>query len=238
MERHHRYLVQYMLKNGIKPIKKVLKYCTLVSEGAVQDVNQLKLMILDINREISKQNFKLVLGRCEVTDENIVMWLNTKDDNISKFQISFSALEMEYFNVLLKEIINSQSHKLTYATVLNITSTLSTHLSRDNGQTVFTKWLKGGYFVKIDDYVYLGPRTIFEFTSFLKSHCPEQICNLCLELVFTGTKCGSCERPFHSHCLQKYLNNQTNCPCCKNMWNELRNGNCDQMLLMDNDPVI
>lgn len=147
-------------------------------------MDQLKFAIITINREISKQNFKIAPIICEVTNQELFIWANTKNDNISKLQITFSAIELEYFHVILQEIINSEENRLTFVVVLNITSTLTVPFSRDNGQKALKRWFNGGYFIKKEDFVYLGPRLILEFTSYLKTHRPDQICKLCSELVF------------------------------------------------------
>lgn len=183
-------------------------------------MDQLKLLIITTNREISQQYFKIALGTCEVTNQQLIIWLNTKNDDISKLQITFSAIELEYFHVILQEILNSENNRLTFVVVLNITSTLTASFSRDNGQKALNKWFNGGYFVKKGDFVYLGTRLIMEFTSYLKSHRPDQICKLCSELVFTGRRCGTCDRLLHSYCLEKYLTNLDKCPSCKTQWVE------------------
>lgn len=122
---------------------------------------------------------------CEVSNEEVIVWINTKNDEISTLQVAFSAVELEYFHAILQEILNSDEHRITFIVCLNITSTLTGSLSRSNGQKVLDKWVKVGYYVKKGDFIYLGPRLILEFNVYLKNHCPDSICNLCSELVFT-----------------------------------------------------
>lgn len=143
------------------------------------------MLVNEINREISKQCYKIVFSVCEVSNQNQVALLNTKNDDISKLQISYSTIELEYFNAILQEILNSEEHRITFIVCINITSTLTSQFSRDSGQKVLNKWLKGGYYVKRGDYIHLGPRTILEFTAYLRSSRPDSICNLCSEIVFT-----------------------------------------------------
>lgn len=148
----------------------------------------LKSIVREINKEISKQFYKIVFSMCEVTNQELIVWLNTKNDDISKYQISYSTIELEYFHVILKEILTSEEHRLTFMVCINIASTLTAQFSRDNAQKVLNKWIKGGYYVIRGDYIHLGPRTILEFTAYLKSKCPDSICNLCSEIVFTVHK--------------------------------------------------
>ncbi|KAL1491977.1 hypothetical protein ABEB36_012487 [Hypothenemus hampei] len=217
METNHRYLVQYMLRNGSVTLTKALSYCKNLPEP-VEDFRGLKIMILEINRKIQKNSFKIVLTTCEVTSQEQVVWLNLKNDDISKFQIAYNPLELEYFHAILQEILNSEDHRLLYVTVLNITSTLTAQFSRDSGQKVLTKWFKGGYYIQSGDFVYLGSRLILEFTSYLKAHMPNQICPLCSELAFTGQHCNACGKLLHSHCISNYLKTQKHCPSCNSLW--------------------
>lgn len=146
---------------------------------------QFKTLVAEINRKIGKYSFRLVFDICEVTNEEIIVWINTKSDEISNLQVAFNALELEYFHAILQEILNSDEHRITFIVCLNITSSLTGNLSRSNGQKVLEKWIKVGYYLRNDCHIYLGARLILEFNAYLKSHCPESMCNLCSELVFT-----------------------------------------------------
>ncbi|XP_066257008.1 non-structural maintenance of chromosomes element 1 homolog isoform X2 [Euwallacea similis] len=232
MEDQHRFFVQYMLKRGTVSEEKALNYCRGLPVP-VENEAQLKLLILTINREISQQFFKIVFITCEVTQQRLIVWLNTRNDDISNLQITYSPIELEYFHVILQEILCSDDNKLTSIIVLNITSNLTEEFSRDSGQKILKIWIDGGYFVKKGNFVYLGPRLILEFMSHLKSICPNHICKLCSELVFTGKKCSSCDKLFHACCMHKYLDRQENCPMCKNRWvewpNELTLGSTEEL---------
>ncbi|KAJ8931119.1 hypothetical protein NQ314_016000 [Rhamnusium bicolor] len=221
MQIYHRYFIQYMLKNGVTTVDNAFNFCKHISKEKIENMTHFKTLVIEVNREISKQFYRIVFNTCEVTNQDLIVWLSTKDDDISKHQIAYSALELEYFNAILQQILGSDEHQITFIVCINITSTLTSNYSRDNGQKILNKWLKGGYYIKHGEFIYLGPRTILEFASYLRSHCPDCICNLCSELVFTGTQCSHCYKKLHSYCLAKYLLNQSICPCCKNIWMEL-----------------
>ncbi|CAH1118334.1 unnamed protein product [Phaedon cochleariae] len=218
MEQKHQYFIQYMIKNGISTVENATTFCEYVSKGEIKNMTHLKTLILEINREISQQFYKIVLGNCEVTNNHLVLWLNTKNDKISQLQNIYSALELEYFHSIMQEILNSEEHRITFIVCINITSTLTDFFSRDKGQKVLNKWLKTGYFVRKSAHIYLGPRMILEFTSYLKTHYPDAVCNLCSDIVFVGKQCASCQKTFHSYCINKYLSNQNKCPCCQTIW--------------------
>lgn len=122
---------------------------------------------------------------CEVTKQELLIWSNTKRDDLALLQLTFSPIELQYFHIIMEEILNDENHRLRYPAVLNLTSTLTNQFSRDSGQKVYQSWVASGYFVQLKDYVYLGPRLIVEFTTYLKPKFPEQTCHLCSELVFT-----------------------------------------------------
>nr|CAH7760588.1 unnamed protein product [Callosobruchus chinensis] len=216
----HRYFVQYMLKHGSTTVDNALKFTAKISDGTIQDVDVLRTFVTQINGVISKQSFKIIFTTCEVTEQNIILWLNTKHDNISHLQNVFTPAHLEYFHAILMQIINSQEFRITYPECLNLTCSLKYTLSRDAGQLVFEKWIKGGYYVKQINYIYLGPRLIQEFSAYLKTCCANSLCILCQELVFCGKQCASCGKTLHSHCLTKYFQNVGKCPACHNDWRE------------------
>lgn len=150
---------------------------------------KLGIIINEINRVISNQYFKIIQCKCEVTNENLLVWVNTKNDNLTKLQVNFSERELEYFQAILQEIIISDQRKIMYVVGINISSTLSGNFSRENGQKVLTKWINGGYFVKSNDFIHLGPRLIFEFNSYLRSRRPDCVCYLCSDISFTVRFC-------------------------------------------------
>lgn len=183
---------------------------------------QLKTIIIEINREISNQSFKIVATNCEISNSKVLVWVNTRCDEISRLQLGLLDVEKEYFHVLMLEILSSEEHSILYPRAINISSTLNGSLSRVNGEKAFMKWIREGYFVKVEQFIYFGVRLVQEFTTFLRTNTVNCICGLCSELVFNGKTCSSCEKPFHVVCIDKYLVNQRTCPSCKNQWNARR----------------
>ncbi|KYB26512.1 non-structural maintenance of chromosomes element 1 homolog [Tribolium castaneum] len=217
LSERHRYFIQFMLTNGLVTVDKALKFFGELSPDQNQLVH-LKSLIIEINRAINLQYFKIATSVCEVTGDSVFVWLNTKNDELSKQQIGFSPVELEYFHAIMQEIITSDNHELPYPRCINITSTLVGTLTRENGEKALMKWIRGGYFVKVEQFVYLGARTILEFTTYLRTNTENCTCSLCSELVFRGESCQSCFNTFHTFCIQKYLQNQHRCPSCRTDW--------------------
>lgn len=202
MNFHHRYFIQYMIKNSVSTVDDAIEFCKYVSKGkntnlifyhvnfnfvsdSVSNLTQFRTLVGGINKQISVHSFKLIFDICEVTNQEVIVWINTKNDKISKLQFIFSTVELEYFNAILQEILNDENNGITFIVCLNITSSLTGSLTRTNGQKVLDKWIKIGYFVKRGDYIHLGPRLILEFKVYLKNQHPDSKCNLCSEPVFT-----------------------------------------------------
>ncbi|KAJ3637346.1 hypothetical protein MTP99_000815 [Tenebrio molitor] len=208
-----------MLANGTVTANNALTFFEEISPEQCSSAH-LKSLIVEINREICKHSFKIASTTCEITGKKVFVWLNTKNDDLSRLQVGFSAVELEYFHAIMREIISSDEHYVEYPRCINISSTLTGTLSRANGEKVLIKWIKGGYFVKKDGHVCLGARTILEFTTYLRTNTENCSCNLCSELVFVGESCKSCEKTFHSFCIEKYFQKQQKCPSCKAEWED------------------
>lgn len=71
-----------------------------------------------------------------------------------------------------------------YKTALNIASSLTQRFSLSAGEQSLEAFMKGGYFVKSDEKLYLGVRTIVEYRPFLQVHAVKRTCDLCNELAF------------------------------------------------------
>ncbi|KAK9875374.1 hypothetical protein WA026_007770 [Henosepilachna vigintioctopunctata] len=219
IENIHRYFIQFMLKNGISTIPRATRYCSKVGNETISE-EKLGIIVNQINRVISNQYFKIIFAKCEVTQVEMVIWLSLKNDTLTKLHLNFTERQLEYFQSILHEIINSEQRKLMFVVCINITSSLTGNLSRDNALKVLEKWIEAGYFVKNDEFVHLGPRLIFEFTSYLRSCRPECVCCLCSEISFTGKICDSCDKIFHSFCIERYMRSHSSCPNCKEEWSE------------------
>lgn len=210
----------------------------MISE--VTDQPQLESFLSKINRKISRHHFKIACVTCEVTGEELLVWLNTRNDNISKAQDVFNPAELEYFQIVMGEIIESDDKSLPLNVCLNLaTSLIANLLFKAEAQKTIQKWVKGAYLVNHNGKVYLGARCIHEFASYFRKLGERlNICNLCSEIVFVvrnlrisfvaklsfydfqGNTCGTCSNTFHKVCLNTYLRRKKSCPQCKNSWEE------------------
>lgn len=152
----------------------------------MKDVTTLREFASVVNREITKQDFKIVLNTCEVTGQQQVILINTANDDISKLQNAFSAIQLEFFQKILQEIVQLGEKKLSHIQCLNLSTKLTGKVSQSDAEKLVEKWVRMGYLVIHDNNVYLGSRCVIEFTSFFRNYCNDYIqnCNLCSELLF------------------------------------------------------
>ncbi|KAK4872877.1 hypothetical protein RN001_014906 [Aquatica leii] len=216
----HKYFLQFMLKNSYISIDKALEFCHKHPID-VTDLASLKRFISVINAKITQQDLKLLVLKCEVTNDDALALVNTANDDITKLQNVYSANELEYFQLLLHELVVSENHRLKKMGCFNLT--LIRGLTKDHIEKLLTKWIKNGYLVEKDSYVYLGARCIIEFAPYLSAHCKHfySDCFLCSEAVFVGSTCASCNKIMHKSCLDKYLTKKNQCPECKRDWEDL-----------------
>lgn len=201
----NRHFVQYMLRKGIIPRGKILPVLAkLNADGAqdnknalnlfnnksstvdVTDEESLEAFLARINRKISRHHFKIALVTCEVTGAEYYVWLNTKNDSVTKQQDTFTPAELEYFQILMGEIVNSDEKCLPHNICLNLSGTLVANVMyKAPAQATIKKWVKAGYLVELNGKIYFGPRCIHEFSSYFRGREDGvNICALCSEIVF------------------------------------------------------
>lgn len=86
-----------------------------------------------------------------------------------------------------------------------------------------------GYLAEIEDgNVIFGLRFIHEMDLYLKNTFIEgelHDCDICKQMVFTGSTCTYCKQLFHRHCFAKYIERINKCPSCQTNFNDGDNEN-------------
>lgn len=141
---------------------------------------------------MASHGFRLSCVTCEVSGEDLIIWLNTKNDSLNRLQNTFSPIELEYFQILMREIIISKERCLLYSICASLSTTLTSPLSKTDALDLLTKWNKSGYFVSKNSRLYLGARCIIEFCSYYREHCGDYLntCSLCSEILFKVRICN------------------------------------------------
>ncbi|KAB0799038.1 hypothetical protein PPYR_06918 [Photinus pyralis] len=220
---NHRYFLQYILHNSYIPIETALNFCTSNSIEAVKDGKELKQFVAEINDKISKQDLKINFLKCEVTGDDKLVLLNTVNDDVSKLQNSFRPAELEYFQLVLQELVTADDHQINKMQCYNLNMTAN-RINADTIEKLLEKWTSQGYLVENGSSMCLGARCVAEFDPYFKVHCKDYYsdCLLCSETVFVGSTCDACQSIMHRHCIDRYLTKHDQCPSCKRTWNAQR----------------
>lgn len=124
--------------------------------------------------------------KCEVTGNKYCCLVNTGNDDISRLPVQFTTLDYELFQIIINEIILTDTRFLTGIYSLNLVSKCKTAVSKDDMQKKINNYCDAGYLVKNDGNIYLGPRTILEYDDYFKKEFSERIvtCPLCSNTVY------------------------------------------------------
>lgn len=87
-------------------------------------------LVKEINSVIRPFQQKIKITHDEITHEEVLLFLSMADDDISKAQNYFSATELEYFRVLLEQIVTTDSRQITRINALNIVGSMKSSFSK------------------------------------------------------------------------------------------------------------
>uniref|UniRef100_A0A182PN97 Non-structural maintenance of chromosomes element 1 homolog n=1 Tax=Anopheles epiroticus TaxID=199890 RepID=A0A182PN97_9DIPT len=188
---------------------------------AEKDLDQ---VVEAINERIYRFDQKIVLTHYEPTDMDFYVFVSLQESPVDLQLNAFTAPELHYFRVLLRELTLSEDHTLAVITCLNLTmdtvSEGAKPLAKMRAEQLLQEWEQLGYFLTLDDKCYLGPKAVVEFEKYINKNFADVVtrCCLCNVTIFYGVRCASCPQILHKDCLKKYLRRLTNCPACKNLW--------------------
>lgn len=97
-------------------------------------------------------------------------------------QSTYTPAELDYFRVLIKTIAVEDNYSIDPIVALNLSNqVVIAKLLKQRAEVLLDKWTYLGYFEKIDEQLYFGPKMQAEFSNFLKEKFPDSIqsCALC-----------------------------------------------------------
>uniref|UniRef100_A0A182K710 Non-structural maintenance of chromosomes element 1 homolog n=1 Tax=Anopheles christyi TaxID=43041 RepID=A0A182K710_9DIPT len=177
-----------------------------------------------INERIYRFDQKIALIHYDPTDMDFYVFVNLQESPIDLQQNVFTAPELHFFRVLLRELTLSEDHTLAMITCLNLTNDTAGEgmkpLPKTRAEQLLQEWEQLGYFLTLDDTCYLGPKSVVEFEKYLNRNYGDIVtrCCLCNVTIFYGIRCSSCPQILHKACMKKYLRRLTDCPACKQLW--------------------
>ncbi|XP_050665536.1 uncharacterized protein LOC126965806 [Leptidea sinapis] len=214
----HQYLLRTVASRGVVTVENANQI--LASFGVNDFVIQ--NLVTEINTNIRPLQQSIKITNDEFTSEEVLVFLSHGYDDATKSQNIFSATELEYFRVLIEQIMSTEGRQLTSIHALNLVGSMKSSFTKLNAQKLLDTWCRMKYLDKEENNYALGVRTIQEFEGYLRENMPDTIeeCFLCKQIVFRGYNCIACAKAVHTRCLYKYLEKVHKWPCCKTDFNE------------------
>lgn len=101
-------------------------------------------------------------------------------------QSTYSPADLDYFRTLIKTIAVEEEYAINSIVALNLSNkVVIAKLPKQKAEELLDKWTRMGYFEKIDDQLFFGPKMHSEFPNFLKAKFPDSVhsCTLCNNIL-------------------------------------------------------
>ncbi|XP_017041313.1 non-structural maintenance of chromosomes element 1 homolog [Drosophila ficusphila] len=214
--KNHSYLSYELIDNILVPLCARHKVLKPSSKEAI------KAFVSEINDSIQDLGQSLVFIKYPIKAEEYLVYSKTDATPDSVANTGLSAEECQYFSKLLDKIAAEVDCHIPWNAAYNELFLQSTAkpLKKSRMQDLLHKWAQMGYFMELDERIYLGPRSLVELSFYLSTNHSENIknCMLCKCLVLWDTRCASCHIQFHRECIHTYLQRRDICPSCGNLW--------------------
>ncbi|XP_059058538.1 non-structural maintenance of chromosomes element 1 homolog [Achroia grisella] len=210
--RVHRLLLRSIISQGVISLMEAERVV-----NADQQDKSIEDLVKEINNEIRPFQQILKITRDELTNEDVIVFLSLGYDDATKAQNVFSATELEYFRVLIEQIMTTEARQITNIHAMNLVGSMKSSFTKTDAQKLLNTWCRMRYLDKDDKNYALGVRAIHEFESYFRQNMPDAVedCCLCKQIVLRGFNCPSCGYAVHNRCLNKYLEKVEKWPCCK-----------------------
>ncbi|GAB0089688.1 Non-structural maintenance of chromosomes element 1 homolog [Sergentomyia squamirostris] len=223
----HRAIIQLMIGRGSLQVSEFTEIFqglkTLYSDQEGVPSATEEIVVEKINENLEKFSLSIVRTKYEYTDEEFYVFVARIQSPEAKFQNLYTEAEIQFFPLLLKEIITSDDLCISPIQALNLIPKLQKPVTKTRAGEILKAWITAGYFQNIDEMLHLGPRTLVEFNGYLTVQYSDYVktCVICKNTVYKVLSCksSSCSASAHGHCLDRYHENFPNiCPECKEEW--------------------
>ncbi|XP_031770464.1 non-structural maintenance of chromosomes element 1 homolog isoform X2 [Galleria mellonella] len=208
----HRFLLRSVISQGVISLSEAER----LLNGEEQH-KSLQDLVKEINDAIRPYQQTLKITRDELTDEEVIVFLSLGYDEATKAQNVFSATELEYFRILIEQIMTTEARQVTSLNAINLVGSMKSSFTKTDAQKLLNTWCRMRYLEKEENNYALGVRAIHEFESYFRQNMPDVVedCCLCKQIVLRGFNCPSCSLAVHNRCLKRYLEKVEKWPCCK-----------------------
>lgn len=151
----HRFLLRSIASRGVISVKEAEKllnsfpgitlfhfyWCNVLRKNYISflwipenENSSPKDLIKDINEEIRPFQQTIKITNDEVTSDEVIVFLSLGYDDATKAQNVFSKTELEYFRVLIEQIMTTASRQITGIHAINLVNKLNSSYTKTDAQ--------------------------------------------------------------------------------------------------------
>ncbi|KAH8305395.1 hypothetical protein KR018_001766 [Drosophila ironensis] len=214
--KNHSYLSYQLIDDILGPLCDRHKVSKPTSKEAI------KAFVAEINDSIEDMGQSLVFFKYNIKEEEYLVYATTDATPETAANTGLTPEDCMYFSRLLDKIAATENCCINWngAYAEQLMQNFGKAMKKNRMQQLVQRWCQMGYFLELDDNVYLGPRSLVELSFYLTTNHGDLIknCTLCKCLVMWDIKCSTCLTQFHRECIHKYLQKRDICPCCGSLW--------------------
>lgn len=127
--------------------------CDTVIIFPEDEMTSVQDLVKDINDEIRPYQQAIKITNDELTNEEVLVFLSLGYDDATKAQNVFSATELEYFRVLIEQIMTTEARQITGIHAINLVGGMKASFTKTDAQVScllfgFTSSLKDKFFIR------------------------------------------------------------------------------------------
>lgn len=94
----------------------------------------MKDVVKAVNDEIKPYQQEIKIATDEFTNDEVIVFLSLGYDDATKSQNVFSATELEYFRILLEQIMTTESRQVSGIHAMNLVSQMKTSFTKSDAE--------------------------------------------------------------------------------------------------------
>lgn len=147
--------------------------------------NALSRAIDQINDNISRFDQKIVKFQYGLNLLDYYIFCATTKTSISNMQHCYTEHEVDFFKQIFTKIVENLDLNISPREALNLQSSHVGKLNKMRSEKLLDGWCTSGYFVRHDNLIFLGPKSLTEFKEDLKGMGAEHLkgCGLCEDIA-------------------------------------------------------
>ncbi|XP_047520888.1 uncharacterized protein LOC125060162 [Pieris napi] len=210
----HRFLLRTIASAGVITKEDAEK---IVRNHADDQEISIPALVEKINEELRPIKQQIKITNDELSAEEVLVFMSLGFDDATKSQNLFPAADLEYFRILIEQIVTTENRQISGIHALNLVGNMKSTYTKTSAQKMLDTWCRMKYLDKEDTNYVLGVRTIHEFEGYLRENMADSIeeCCLCKQIVLRGYNCIGCGNAVHTRCINKYTERVKKWPCCK-----------------------